>query len=1160
MAIITNLEEIKNAIDIVQIISKHVNLKAQGSRYSGLCPFHSEKSPSFTVTPSNGFYKCFGCGESGDAIKFIQKVENKTFPEAVETAAMTTNIRVQYDTTNSMTPEQLSELDELKHINNKVAERYRLDLNKPSPGLDYAKSRMTDDSIIKWSVGYAPDEWQFLTTDLINRGKFVLAASLGLVKTKNDKNYDTYRNRLMFPIMDMAGQVVGFGGRDLSGEKNAAKYMNSSDSKLYSKSSVLYGLNIASKPIKTAKKAYLVEGYMDVIGMHESGAENTVGTCGTALTEGQCMLLKRHTNHVVIFRDGDKPGVKAALRDIDLLLKFNFKVEVITASDEKDPFDVARTMQDPEEFAKWLNKTAQDAVMYKAEHFFKEVGEDIDKKQDAVKEVAEMLQLISGEVKREEYIKKISKQYGVKPKSFEITIKKIDDSQKEKFQDLEPDEFALPAWIKDKEEFYKNGFVPRIDREYTGYYFGTATAKLTRMTNFVIKPLLHIYHRQDNKRMIEVTNGRSTKIIEMASKSLISVEQFEAALIDEGFFYTEGGFNKVALKKLFTAWGEDSFPMCYELKSLGWQPEGFWSYCNMAFDGELKKYDYLGTVSINDKRFLSMSVSSVQIDVRSEDDIYKNDRFLTYTEPSINFEQWCKLMEDVYEKHSWMGIAFVMVTIFRDIVIQSTKVPHLYAYGAVQAGKSEFGESISNLFFKQMPAFNLNQGTDFAFFSRMERFRNCPNTLNEFDENAVKDEWFRAIKGAYDNEGREKGIGGKQGKTRSMDISCSLVIMGQILSTKDDNSVLSRCIPLAFRENNNRTERMINKFRELKSLEAKGLSGILVELLNFRELVAKHYSTKFSEMQKRLSDEFTAEHKSIKSRILKNIAAPMAMVELLHDKLKLPFTKEQFYDYGKVMIEQVSNLITESNSLAEFWRTMEYLLDRNEISEGIDFKIEVEKSVWIHSKDKSMEHHFEEPTKILYIRLNTIHTLYADQFKRKYNKPAPNLDTIRLYLQDQAYHIGLSKGSRFRTIDGKSANTSSVMIDYDKLGANLERFSANEIERPEIEVTGRITKTANRIDELVTFSIMAYVTKNEATETVYYKIFYRGKEDVTVYSENVLVKIKGLLTEKPYTSKEGEKRISRQIDAKDIQVILQDENGTQKEISFTESTKDDLPF
>lgn len=1155
---ITNLEEIKNAIDIVQIIGKVVDLKQKGARYSGLCPFHPEKSPSFTVTPSNGIYKCFGCNESGDAIKFIQKTQNLTFPEAVQAAAMTTNIRVQTDSSNAMTPEQVSELDELKNINNQVAKRYQEQLKDGTPAMDYCNGRMNEDSRFTWSVGFAPDKWQFITDDLIARGKFNLAKELGIVKTKNEKNYDAYRNRLMFPIIDMAGQVVGFGGRDLSGEKNAAKYLNSSDSKLYNKSSVLYGLNIASKPIRTAGKAYLVEGYMDVIGMHERGVECTVGSCGTALTDGQCLLLKRHTSHVVIFRDGDTAGVKAGLRDIDLFLKHNFKVEIITCPEGQDPFDVSKSMADPNQLQSWLKKEVKDAVLWKAEYLFKEVGDDIDKKQDAVKALSEMLQLITGEVKREEYIKKLSSLYKVKAKAFETQIKKIDDSKKERIQELEPDEFALPGWIEDKEEFYKNGFVPRIDREYTGYYFGTGSSKLTRMTNFVIKPMLHIYHKQDNKRMIEVTNGRTTKIVEMPSKSLISLEQFEAALFDEGHFLTEGGFNKQYLKKLFAAWGEDSFPMCYELKSLGWQPEGFWSYSNMAFDHELRKYDKLGTVTINEKRFLSMSVSSVQDDVRTEDDIYKNDRYLQYAEPPINFEQWCSLMQDVYEKHSWMGIAFAMVTIFRDIVIQATKVPHLYAYGAVQAGKSEFGESISNLFFKQMPAFNLNQGTDFAFFSRMERFRNCPNALNEFDENAIKDEWFRAIKGAYDNEGREKGIGGKQGKTRSMEISCSLVLMGQYLSTKDDNSVLSRCIPLAFRENNNRTEHMVTQFRELKKMESKGLSGILIELLQHRNLVESQYSNKFSEVQKRLSDEFAHEKLSIKSRILKNIACTMAMVELIGDKFKLPFTKEQFYTYGKNMIIEVSNLITESNSLAEFWRTMEYLLDRDEITDGIDFKIEVKKSVDVMADKTETTHHFDDNKKVMYIRLNTIHTLYADQFKRKYNKPAPNLDTIRLYLKDQGYYIGVNKASRFKTKDGKSANTSSVMVDYEKLGVNLERFSSKDIDRFEVEVTGSITTVKEVNDILSRYKITCYenVPNSPVTETINYNVFHRNPKERELIIEGATVKIKGVVMDKSFIK--DEKKISyKELHASTVEFIIIDPKGQQ--LSF-QSSKDDVPF
>lgn len=1130
---ISNIDEVKAAIQIDRVIGRHVELKKNGANYLGLCPFHKEKSPSFNVKPSNGYFKCFGCGEGGDAIAFVQKYHRKDFYEAIEYLAEIFNVELTYETNYQPKSEEKDTINEFRAINKGSANRYIKALEAaPKSVRDYIRGRLKEETIALWQLGYAPDEWQFLTNVLIEHGKLEPAKQLGLCKTKDNRSYDAFRNRLMIPIYDLKNNIVGFGGRDLSGQKEAAKYLNSSESKLYQKSRILFGLNFAQKPIRDRKYGILVEGFLDVIKMHESGMENTVGSCGTALTDEQCILLAKETKHVIVIRDNDDAGKKALLKDIDILLRYGFKVEALINDKGKDPCDLASQIEGKELEEHILNRKI-DAVIYKADSLLVN-SEDPDELSAGIRSVAEMLRLIEDDVKRDAYIQKIAKAKKFKPKLIEAHIEKLND-QEEKVQVLKEGEHALPGWVQDKDQFFQDGFVARVDGYHTGYYFGSATSKLTRLTNFVLKPLFHIYSKQDNKRMVEVTNGRSTKILEMPSKAMISLDQFRTALFDEGHFVTEGGFTQSHLLKLVGKYG-DQFPLCWELKTLGWQPEGFWAYSNYAFaDGILKRFDDMGIVEIGDKRFLSLSASNAQADVRSEEDIYENDRYLSYKQPSITFADWADLMVRTYEQNGWMGIAFSMITIFRDIVVKSQKIPHLYAYGAVQTGKSEFGESISNLFFNRMPPFNLNQGTDFAFFCRMERFRNCPNALNEFDENAIKEEWFRALKAAHDGEGREKGRGGKEGKTRTQKIECTLVLMGQYLSTKDDSSVLSRCIPLAFREKNNRPEEQIQAYRTLKSYEDKGISGVLVELLKLRDIVSKQYADTLQRLQRRLTDEFQKEGKSIKIRILKNISAPMAMIELLSDHIKLPFTSEQFYSYGKGLIDHTNSLVSESNSLADFWRTVEFLLDRTEIAEGIDFRIETLNSVTVYGeKDQSFQKELGEAKKLLFLRLNTVHVLYSDVYKRKTNKPSINLDTIRMYLKEQSYYVGTSPGTVFKTKDGKRTNTTCLILEYDKLPISLERLTEEEMyvdDRKEITVKGRIYKDAQMIGGALVATIVT--TKTEGfpakTETLYYKCYFVNIADSSGFTNGTAIEVTGLLTER-ISGKKDDKRIFRQID------------------------------
>lgn len=346
--------ELKERLNIADVIKHYgVALKQKGAVYTGLCPFHDEKSASFTVTPAKNLYKCFGCGVAGDSIKFVMEYKHLDFIPAVKDLAAAFNCQLEEDKSHvAETEEQKTEREQMVLVNRACSRRWHKSLYVPGevPGtfahnmpIDYLLGRgLTLSSILQWELGFAPDEWSNLTPLIIDRGLYNAAHKLGVVRTKNERNYDAWRNRLMFPIHDEKGTIVGFGGRTMASkeeqkEKDIAKYMNSTDSMLFHKDRVLYGLYFAGQHIRKTGYAILVEGYTDVISFHAHGAVNTIATCGTSLTEGHCALLKRFTNHVVICRDGDNAGKKASMRDIDLLLKNGFKAEVFLLPEGEDP-------------------------------------------------------------------------------------------------------------------------------------------------------------------------------------------------------------------------------------------------------------------------------------------------------------------------------------------------------------------------------------------------------------------------------------------------------------------------------------------------------------------------------------------------------------------------------------------------------------------------------------------------------------------------------------------------------------------------------------------------------------------------------------------------------------------------------------------------------
>jgi DNA primase len=359
-----SIDTVKETVDIIKVVERSgVKLKKKGSSFSGCCPFHNEQTPSFSVSESKGIYKCFGCGVGGDAISFVMAYEKIEFLDAIRLVAEWQNITLEETQETEEHKEIRDKRTEMLQVNTAVAKLYYkhlLDL----PDDHIAKKELLENrllkqgTIIEFQIGFAPDEWRFISPSLIEKGKYQPASDLGLIGTTNEKTFDTFKNRIIFPIHNEKGQVVGFGGRTMEKKKETPKYLNSKESLVFLKTKVLYGLYQAQKAIRTLGFAIIVEGYFDVMSMQQSGALNTVGTCGTALTEDHVKLLKRFTNHVVLMGDGDSAGLASNLKSVDILLKYDFKVEIclLPASEiegeKMDPDIFARQhplVEDPEE-------------------------------------------------------------------------------------------------------------------------------------------------------------------------------------------------------------------------------------------------------------------------------------------------------------------------------------------------------------------------------------------------------------------------------------------------------------------------------------------------------------------------------------------------------------------------------------------------------------------------------------------------------------------------------------------------------------------------------------------------------------------------------------------------------------------------------------------
>lgn len=338
------IQQVFQSTDIVEVIGDFVELKKTGANWKGKSPFTDEKTPSFVVSPAKQIFKDFSTGIGGGAVKFLEEFKKMNFPEAIEYLANKYNIEVRKNE-KEVSPEKANNIAQLKLVAKAAAKQYAEQLRKlpveHNVVTELHKNRiLSSDAILQWGIGYAPDSLDFMKNLVTPKGYFYPASDLGLISTKGDKNFDTLRNRIIFPIHDHRGEIIAFGGRAVGDVQ--PKYLNSPDSDIYNKSRVLYGLYFAQTAIRSQGFAYLTEGYYDVISMHESDCENTVATCGTSLTLYHAKLLKRYTDKVVVLYDGDDPGIKAARKSVPILLQAGLQVEIATLPDKQDPDDFAR--------------------------------------------------------------------------------------------------------------------------------------------------------------------------------------------------------------------------------------------------------------------------------------------------------------------------------------------------------------------------------------------------------------------------------------------------------------------------------------------------------------------------------------------------------------------------------------------------------------------------------------------------------------------------------------------------------------------------------------------------------------------------------------------------------------------------------------------------
>lgn len=454
----TTVDKIYAAANIVEIIGDYVTLKRKGVNYMACCPFHNEKTPSFVVSPSKGLYKCFGCGKGGNAVTFLMEHESVSYPEALKMVAKRYNIPVEEREESEEDIRRNNDRESMFAVNSWAAEYFMNYLHNESEGrsvgLSYFRQqrRLTDATIRKFGLGFCPSYGDRMTTDALKAGyKEEYLKMTGLTKARESDGhlYDPFRDRVIFPVHNISGRVVAFGARTLRSDKKVAKYLNSPESEIYSKRNEIYGLYFAKRAIQQQDCAIMVEGYLDVISMHQVGIENVVASSGTSLTQQQIRLLSRFSRNMTVIYDSDPAGIKASLRGIDLILQEGLNVRVVLLPDGEDPDSFARS-HSADEVRQYIADHEQDFLNFKARLLLDEAKGDPARKAMVIGDMVQSIAQIPDAIQRAVYIKECARTTDTQEQVLiaEVARKRLSSSG-----DRETDEFMRrqSAQIRDEQ-------------------------------------------------------------------------------------------------------------------------------------------------------------------------------------------------------------------------------------------------------------------------------------------------------------------------------------------------------------------------------------------------------------------------------------------------------------------------------------------------------------------------------------------------------------------------------------------------------------------------------------------------------------------------------------------------------------------------------------
>lgn len=998
-------ERIKD-IDLLDVVGRHAELKRSGSSYKANCPFpgHTEKTPSFMVSPAKGVYKCFGCGKGGNnPASFLMDVKNISWWDACIELAKQYHIDIPNQ--KQYTPEEQAEYkkqEAVKVVLKAAMEYYCEQLEQNKKAIDYATGRWEKDTITLFNIGYAPDGNDTLYKHMKSKGyktDILLEADLVKPSKRQGEYYDTFRDRIIFPMCDKFGRPVGFSGRILpslkavTSDSTPPKYLNSKESDIFKKGELFYGFHLARLTMRDKKMTYLVEGHPDVIRMHEVDQSNTLATCGTALTPAHVKILKDLVESVNIIGDTDEAGQKAIQRSAEMLIKEGIFVNVVILPDgekKEDPDSFFTTKEKFEEYV--IGEKIRDYIFLKAEKWQRKANNP-DFKKRAMDEICELIASLPV-TSHDLYIDQVARIIPGK-KAWSQVLKSILSEKTPKKKDK-----SIPDHIK-LTDFEKYGFYADSNQ-----YWFQGRSGIYRGANFVMKPLFHIASVINAKRLYEITNEFGyTQVIELLQKDMIGLARFKERLEGLGNFLWEG--HESDLNKLKRYLYENT-QSCVEIMQLGWQKFGFWAWGNGIFNGQFKKVDTHGIVQYDDQNFYLPAFSDIY---EGEDGLFTSERRFIHKEAGeITLHDYALKLDQVFGENAKFGICFYLATLFRDYLVRVFNFfPILNLFGPKGAGKTELAVSLLQFFGRQPKGPNINNTSKAALADHVAMSCNALCHIDEYKNN-LEFEKIEFLKGLWDSTGRTRMNMDKDKKKETTAVDSGIIVSGQEMPTADI-ALFSRLVYLTFYKTEyNDGEK--KEFNELKEIEKKGLTHITHEILQHRDYFINHFLNNYyrvsGDLQKRMDGEI------IEDRIFKNWLVLIASFYTLKDRIRVPFTYEDLLDQAAPQIRIQNRETKKSNEITTFWNIVQYLYEDHMIQEGVDFKIDFSQ---VTLKTDSVDVNWgAEPKNVLYVQYGRVMPLYLKAGKQTGDKILPR-ESMDYYLRNDRRYLG-KKRVRFQ-VSGK---------------------------------------------------------------------------------------------------------------------------------------------